>query len=543
MSASTSSSKADAQTADSPNDPTPAHEVWRPRHNPWLIAVVVTMAAFMEVLDTTIVNVALPHIAGALGSSYDDATWALTSYLVANGIVLTISGWLARLFGRKRYFIICISMFTVMSFLCGLSTSLPMLIVFRLAQGFFGGGLQPCQQSIILDIFPPSMRSAAFSLTAIATIVAPVLGPLLGGWLTDNFSWRWIFYVNLPFGIITTILVGVLLEDPPWEQKRRERIDVIGICLISLGLGCLEVMTDRGEDLDWFGSPFIRAMAIIGVGCTVGAIVWLCKAKNPLLHLSVLKDRNFALGTLMIGVVGMVLYASAVIVPQFAQQVQGYTATLAGELLAPGGVAIICLIPLVGQIMKRGVPLHYIIAFGFFTMALSLFLAAQLYSDVDFRFLVLCRIRQTAPLAFLFVPISTLAFSTLPRALNSDGSALYSMVRNYFGSQAISLSNAALTNARQLHQNDVSAHMNLAKPEVHNYLVNAQKLAEAHGLAPLRAQAWSMNHLYKDFLNQVSMLAYNQVFDMLGLVALTMVPLCLIAAPPKKLKPAVGGAH
>ncbi|WP_338324346.1 DHA2 family efflux MFS transporter permease subunit [Oecophyllibacter saccharovorans] len=508
-----------------------------------MIAVVVTMAAFMEVLDTTIVNVALPHIAGALGSSYDDATWALTSYLVANGIVLTISGWLSRLFGRKRYFLICIIGFTAMSFMCGLSTSLPMLIIFRLAQGFFGGGLQPCQQSIILDIFPPSQRGAAFSLTAIATIVAPVLGPLLGGWLTDNFSWRWIFYVNVPFGIITTILVAILLEDPPWERSRRERIDVVGISLISIGLGCLEIMTDRGEDLDWFASPFIRLMAIMGVGCTVAAIIWLLKAKHPLLQLRVLKNRNFALGTLMIGVVGMVLYASAVIVPQFAQQVQGYTATLAGELLAPGGVAIILLIPVVGQLMKRGVPLHYIIAFGFFTMALSLFLAAQLYADVDFRFLVLCRIRQTAPLAFLFVPINMLAFSTLPRSLNADGSALFSMVRNYFGSQAISLSGALLTESRQVHQNDVSSYMYLPRSEVHNYLVHGQKLAEAHGFAPLRAQAWSMYHLYNVFQQQVAMLAYNEVFDILGLVALGMVPLCLIAAPPRKPKAAPGGAH
>lgn len=505
---------------------------WKPRHNPWLIAVVVTLAAFMEVLDTTIVNVALPHIAGSLGSSYDDSTWTLTSYLVANGIVLTISGWLSRLFGRKRYFLVCIAMFTLSSFLCGLATSLPMLVIFRLMQGFFGGGLQPSQQSIILDIFPPEKRGAAFGLTAIATVVGPVLGPLLGGWFTDNYSWRWIFFINVPFGLITVLAVAALLEDPPWEKARRERIDVIGISLISIGLGCLEVMADRGEDDDWFGSSFITTMAVLGVVCTVGAVIWLCKAKDPLLRLSVLKDRNFAIGTTMMGVMGMLLYASAVITPQFAQQVQGYTATLSGQLMAPGGAVVICLIPIVGMLMKR-FQIRYIIAFGFLFMASSFLLAANLYSDVDFTHLVLYRVRQTAPLAFLFVPISTLAYATLPPELNGDGSALFSMVRNYFGSQAISLSTAALIEMRQVHQTDLSSHVVASKPEVRSYLAQVQQVAEAHGLAPLRAHAYAIAHMYQDFASQVSMLAYNQLFNVLGILALCIVPLCFLASPIK----------
>ncbi len=258
---------------------------------------------------------------------------------MANGIVLTISAWFGKLLGRKRYFLICIAMFTVSSFLCGLSTSLPMLIVFRLMQGFFGGGLQPNQQSIILDTFPPEKRGAAFGLTAIATIVAPILGPLLGGYLVDNYSWRWIFYVNVPFGILTLIGVSALVEDPPWEKQKREKVDVIGICLISLGLGCLEIMADRGEDDDWFGSPFIVTMAVLGVAGVVGAVIWLLKAKNPLLNLAIFKDRNFAVGTFLMAMVGGLLYASAIIVPQFAQQVLGYTATISGEVLAPGGAS------------------------------------------------------------------------------------------------------------------------------------------------------------------------------------------------------------
>ena len=275
---------------------------WKPAYNPWLIAVAVTLAAFMEVLDTTIVNVALPHIAGSLSSSSDEATWALTSYLVANGIVLTISGWLSDLLGRKRYFIICIAMFTVCSFLCGTANSLGQLIVYRLAQGFFGGGLQPNQQSIILDTFPPARRGAAFGVAAIATVVAPVLGPTLGGYITDQASWRWIFFLNIPVGMLAVFLVSILVEDPPWERNKRSRgVDYIGLSLITLGLGALQIMMDRGEDEGWFQSGFIWLMALIAFLGILGAIGWLLVAKKPIVDLNVFKDRNFAAGCVLIG--------------------------------------------------------------------------------------------------------------------------------------------------------------------------------------------------------------------------------------------------
>jgi DHA2 family multidrug resistance protein len=293
---------------------------WKPRANPWLIAVVVTIAAFMEILDTTIVNVALPHIAGSLSISSDDATWALTSYLVANGIVLTISGWLGSVFGRKRYFLICIAMFTVCSLLCGLAQSLPQLIVFRLLQGFFGGGLQPNQQAIVLDSFEPEKRGAAFAITAIATIVAPVLGPVLGGYITDHASWRWIFFINIPVGIIACFAVGALVEDPPWAVKQRRSVDYVGLSLITLGLGCMQVMMDRGEDEGWFGSPLIVRLTILSGLGIAGAIIWLLSVKKPVVDLRVFKDRNFAISSILIIGMSVILYGSSVLMPQFAQQ-------------------------------------------------------------------------------------------------------------------------------------------------------------------------------------------------------------------------------
>lgn len=517
------------------------HSSWKPKANPWLIAVVVTLGAFMEVLDTTIINVALPHIAGALGSSYDDATWALTAYLVANGIVLTISAWFGKLLGRKRYFLICIAMFTVSSFLCGLSTSLPMLIIFRLMQGLFGGGLQPNQQSIILDTFPPEKRGAAFGLTALATIVAPILGPLLGGYLVDNFSWRWIFYVNVPFGLLTLLGVSALVEDPPWEKQKREKIDVIGICLITLGLGCLEIMADRGEDDDWFGSPFIITMAVLGAGGVIGAIIWLLRAKNPLLNLAIFKDRNFAVSTFLMAMVGALLYSSAIIVPQFAQQVLGYTATISGQVLAPGGAVIICLIPIVGKLMGV-VQVRYLIACGFFIMGLALFYSAQLVPTTSYAELVRYRVFQTSALAFLFVPLSTIAYSTLPKELNSDASAMFSMSRNYIGSLAISLATAAVTETKQVRQSLMAHWSSDYNANGQDYLNTVQKVAVDAGLPSPAAHQFAVHSYYQSFMQQVSMVAYNQTFMVIGIMAFCVVPFCFLLSPMAKKGPA-GGAH
>jgi len=504
------------------------HDDWRPAYNPWLIAVVVTLAAFMEILDTTIVNVALPHIAGSLSSSNDEATWALTSYLVANGIVLTISGWLGDLFGRKRYFIICIAMFTVCSFLCGIAQSLAQLIAFRLLQGFFGGGLQPNQQSIILDTFPPAKRGAAFGVAAIATVVAPILGPTLGGYITDQATWRWIFFINIPVGKIATFFVSVMVEDPPWEKNRRSRgIDYIGLGLIAIGLGSLQIMMDRGEDADWFNSGFIRLMALLAFLGISGAIGWLLIAKKPIVDLSVFKDKNFAGGCVMIGATGAILYASAVIIPQFAQIVLMYTPTWAGLILSPGGVAVILLIPVIGRLMTV-MQTRYVIALGFTVMGCALLYATTLVPNIDFKTLVMMRTFQSSALAFLFVPISTVAYMTLPRELNGDASALFAMFRNVFGSIGISLATSQVTQRSQVRQSYLSEWATPFHQPYQALVAQYEQSLRAMGRAGATAHDTAVGHVYQVMRTQVAVLAYADVFFYRAIVAFAVVPFCFL---------------
>src|SRR6516162_195557 len=335
--------------------------------NPWVIAVTVTLATFMEVLDTSIANVALPHIAGSLSAGADESTWVLTSYLVSNAIVLPLSGWFSGLLGRKRFYMACVALFTLSSFLCGLAPSLGVLVLFRILQGAGGGGLQPSEQAILTDTFPMEKRGMAFAVYGVAVVVAPTIGPWLGGWITDNFSWRWIFYVNIPVGIFSLLLTSLLVSDPPYMKKANLRagfrIDYIGIGLISLGLGSMQIILDKGQRDDWFASNFIVAFfALMLVGIVAG-IVWEWREKEPVVDLKMLKDRNFAIATLAMFFLGFVLYASTVLIPQLLQQLMGYTAQLAGMALSPGGAVIMCMMPIVGILVSK-MDTRILIAFG-----------------------------------------------------------------------------------------------------------------------------------------------------------------------------------
>lgn len=508
---------------------------WQPASNPWAVAVVVTLAVFMEILDTTIVNVALPHVAGSLSSSYDESTWVLTSYLVANGIVLPISAFLSRVFGRKTYFLICITMFTVSSFLCGIATELWQMILFRVMQGFFGGGLQPVQQSVLLDYFKPADRGKAFGLSSIAIIVAPVVGPTLGGWITDHYSWRWVFLINIPVGILTVLAVMQLLEDPPWEKKvesKKLSIDYIGIGLIALGLGCLQVMLDRGEDDDWFQSSFIVLFATLAVIGIVGAVYWLFYAKRPVVDLRCLLDRNFAVASLLMAGMAMILYGSSVLMPQLAQQQLGYTATLSGLVMSPGAILIVLSIPLVLKLMPI-IQTRIIIAFGFFLLLMSFVYSSHLVPNVDFETMVLMRSAQSIGLGFLFVPLTTIAFVTLSPKLNADGAALFTMFRNVAGSIGISLATAAITERSQAHSAHMVSHMT---PLDEQFRQAVQQGAEAiRNFTGLAGDPTSLatGQLYQEMISQTRILAYNDVFMLCGLMSLIMIPLCFLLSPIK----------
>jgi len=506
---------------------------WRPAANPWLITVVVTLAAFMEVLDTTIVNVALPHIAGTMSASFDEATWALTAYMVANGIVLPMSAFLSRSIGRKRYFVICIVAFTICSFACGVSNSLFELILFRALQGFFGGGLQPVQQSITLDTFPHSQRGKAFAVTAVAIVVAPIFGPTLGGWITDNMSWRWVFLINVPVGILTTFAVMHLVEDPPWEKvKRAISFDFVGIGLIALGLGSLQVMLDRGEDDDWFSSPFICTFATLAFIGLAGSVAWLLYTKKPVVDLHVFKDKNFTLGCLTIAAFASVLYASAVLIPQFTQQHLGYTAMLSGMVLSPGAVAVIFLIPIVTRLMNY-VQVRFILSVGFFLLGCALFYTYGLVPDIDFNTLVMMRCAQSLGIGFLFVPASTLTYLTLPKHLQGDGTALFTMFRNVAGSIGISLSTAAVASRTQAHMAMLSEHtgaLNAGYGSAIGSIVSGLS-STMTGIGD-RAQS-AAGLLYRSYIEQASILAYMDVYVFCAIAAWCFIPMTFFFSPVK----------
>jgi DHA2 family multidrug resistance protein len=503
---------------------------WKPAVNPWAIALVVTLVAFMEILDTTIVNVALPHISGTMSVSNDEATWTLTAYLVANGIVLPISGWLGNTIGRKRYFLICIAMFTLFSLFCGISESLPQLVICRLLQGFFGGGLQPNQQSIILDTFAPAKRAQAFAVTAVATIVAPVLGPTLGGWITDNYSWRWIFLVNIPIGIMTFFGVLQLVQDPPWQKRlegQKRRVDFIGISLIALGFGSLQVVMDRGEDLDWFGSNFIVGCAMVAAIGLSGAVVWLSSVKNPVVSLRVFANRNFAVGCVMIFAMAMVLYSSAVNIPELAQTVLGYTATWAGLILSPGALLVCLTIPIVGKIMPY-IQTRFVIAIGFLLLGGSLVYSHGLTPDIDFKTLVLMRAAQSFGLAFLFVPISTIAYSTLPKELNGDAAALFTMFRNLAGSIGISAATALVTERTQVRTAHLIDNLNPFNQQYIQLVARQAHTMLSQGFSPGDVHQRAVGLVYRTLQTQASVLAYMDVFAMCAILAFCVVPLTLL---------------
>jgi DHA2 family multidrug resistance protein len=427
---------------------------WKPRVNPWLIAMTVALAAFMEVLDTSIANVALPHIAGSLGASTDQGTWVLTSYLVSNAIVLPLGGWASSVMGRRNFFVFCITVFTVASFLCGAAPTLPLLLIFRVIQGAGGGGMQPMAQAIMADSFEPQKRGQAFALYGLVAVLAPSIGPTLGGWITDNFSWRWIFFINIPVGILAFILVTRLVDDPPWikaDPSKLRNMDYVGLAFLTVAMGGMQIMLDKGEENDWFASSFIRFFAFLFVTGIVGLVAWEWNHKNPLINLKLFRFKNFAICCLLMMLVGGVLNANTVLQPQFTQQLLGYNATTAGLALTAGGIALLIMMPLAGYATGK-VSARTLVVCGFILFTVSFRYAAAVTNlQMSFAEASWLRVVQMLPLPFCFISITNAAYVGMPREQSNQVAGLINFVRNLGGSILIAITNAQVTSRSLWH--------------------------------------------------------------------------------------------
>ena len=504
--------------------------------NPWVIAVTVTLATFMEVLDTSIANVALPHIAGSLSAGVDESTWVLTSYLVSNAIVLPLSGWFSSLIGRKRFYMSCVALFTVSSFFCGLAPSLGVLVFLRIMQGAGGGGLQPSEQAILNDTFPLEKRGMAFAVYGVAVVVAPTIGPWLGGWITDNFSWRWIFYINVPVGILSLLLTSLLVSDPPYMKrvslKEGFRIDYIGIGLLSLGLGSLQIILDKGQRDDWFGSNFILVFFVLMIVGLVAAVLWELRQKEPVVDLRMLKDRNFAIATTAMFFLGFVLYASTVLIPQMLQELMGYNAERAGLALSPGGLVIMCMMPVVGLLVSR-VDTRWLIVTGCVISASALFVMAGWNLDISYPVAVRGRMLQSLGLAFLFIPINVAAFAYVPREKTNMGTGIINLARNMGASVGIATVTTMLERRAQVHQARLIDHVNAMNPAYQNMIHGTAFKLVSHGSSASAANAQAHGMLYNMISRQASMLAFVDNYKMLGVVIFAVIPILILLRKPK----------
>jgi DHA2 family multidrug resistance protein len=538
-----------AAAADARPVPQPAPiAAWRPKRNPWLIAITVTLATFMEVLDTSIANVALPHIAGGLGASQDEATWVLTSYLVANAVILPASAYLTTFLGRKRFYMICVVLFGISSALCGLAPSLGLLIFFRVLQGAGGGGLAPSEQAILADTFKPEQRGQAFALYGLAVVCAPAIGPTLGGWITDNFDWRWCFYINIPVAVLSLFLTSRIVEDPPHivaEVKRVQKeglnLDYFGFALLALGFGSLEFVMDKGQEDDWFGSRLITTFIVLCVVSLITLILWelvqIRRRHRPILDLTMFRQRNFAVAFVLMFVLGFVLFGTTVMIPQFVQTLLGYTAEQAGLVISPGGLMVMLMMPVVGFLVTRVDP-RWMIAYGFGMCSLALFTMLNLNLGVSYGYVAMLRVFQAAGLAFLFIPINTLAYLGIPMTKNNDVSGLTNLARNIGGSSGTAFLVTMLARRQQFHQNRLGSWIAQSSGNLQTQVDALGRYLMEHGgraVSLAQGKAMAQGNIYNQFLRQCSMLAYLDVIKVLAVAMALLIPLVfLMKRPPKR---------
>jgi DHA2 family multidrug resistance protein len=503
--------------------------------NPWIVAACVALAAFMENLDTSIANVALPHIAGSLGASTDEATWVLTSYLLSNAIVLPMGGWISSVMGRRNFFVLCIIIFTVSSFLCGAAPSLPMLLLFRVIQGIGGGGMQPMAQAIMADSFEPQKRGQAFALYGLVAVLAPSIGPTLGGWITDNFTWRWIFFINIPVGILAYFLVMRLVEDPPWIKPDRSRLpnmDYLGFGFLAIAMGGMQIMLDKGEENAWFASSFIRFFAVLFVGGMIGLIWWEWRHKNPLINIKLFRYRNFAICCFLMMLVGGVLNANTVLQPQFTQQLLGWTATTAGLALTAGGVALLFVMPMAGFATSK-VAARWLAMTGFALFVVTFRIAANVTTlDMSFPLASWLRVIQMMPIPFCFISITTAAYVGLPKEQSNQVAGLINFARNIGGSILIAVTNSQVTRRTMWHQQHLQNAMTSASSAFQQHTQTLTGFLGSSFGAP-NGKALALANIYNQLNRQAQVQGYQDVYMELSWMSVGLVLLALMLSRNK----------
>jgi DHA2 family multidrug resistance protein len=504
-----------------------------PKHvNPWIVAIAVMFATFMEVLDTTVVNVSLPHIAGNLSASIDESTWVLTSYLVANAIILPLTGWLARHFGRKRLLMTSVSGFTISSLLCGMAPNLPLLVLFRLLQGATGGAMQPLSQAVLLEAFPPHERGKAMGFWGLGIVVAPILGPVLGGWLTDTYSWRWVFYINLPVGIASLVMTMLYVFDPPYLRKDTDKIDYWGIGLLALWVGALQLALDLGQEHDWFSSRFITALACV---CGAGLVAFLIReltAREPVIDLYVFKIRTYSTGVFLMTTLGFVLYGSLVLLPIMLQTLLGYPSLQAGIAMAPRGLGSFIGMPVVGMLIGR-IDARKMVAFGLTAGAFTLFWLGHLNLNAGYWDIFWPQFFQGLGLSALFVPLTTISMDPIPRERMGNATSLFNLMRNLGGGIGIATTGTLLARRQQEYTNIRGAHVTPYSPAAQAALEAARRGFIAAGADPVTATHRAYAAVFGAVQRQAAMVSFVDLFRLLGGIFLLLLPLVLLMGPPR----------
>ncbi len=510
--------------------------------NKWIVALTVMLPTLIEIIYTSVVNVSLDHIRGSLSAGIDESTWSITSYLVSNAIIIPMTGWLSRLFGRKKYLVMSILLFTISSFLCGAAWSLQSLVLFRILQGIGGGALQPLSQSILLETFPPRQHGIAMAVFGIGIMFGPIIGPLLGGWITDNWSWHWIFFINVPIGIISIVLTLLVIKDPPYMQKMKMKIDYWGLAFLALGLGCLQVVLDKGQQENWFSSNFILWLSIISTVSIIAFIIVELNSEHPVVNLRVFKMKTFSLGNIIMFMGFFNLFASIVLLPIYLQTLMGYTSFLAGFVLGPGGLATLIALPVAGALVNKVNP-KFLLIFGIIVNAYATYLMSNFNLQADFYTVIWPRIVLGIGMGFFFIPLTTVTMSVIKREDMANATGIYNLIRNLGGSFGVAFVTTVLSRRAQFHQNHLVEHLTPFDTTYHLYTEKASQFLQYKGFENISSEYGGLGIIYKELLRQASMLSFNDAFYLVSILMISILPLVFFMKRAKYFQSGSSGIH